>query len=880
MYNQSVKEPIRKPRCRQKFELQKQKRIARSLHRRFVQFGTRIYLISPEIEVKKLNQFLLTLQDWCISSQDELFQHFHCDGELTLPLLNRIRMSLDRWEDSLRRGRKPTQDPDRKLERAEVAELRSRLQFAFKAIRNETQFDSTFLLTPAQSKHFESNFRQAQQGAAANLLMAKLKNLGRVVFWLEGEDAFQRFSAAILQTHDPQTEMLREVDAASQWCKVLLKRWDHEEHWVVAYEFKHAMPLAQLLRKAAKLRVLPAIAKAGFPECISHHRTALLDLRENLKQTRDRGFPVAMAAWATANFPAEPLPMKTVQVLRSAMSSNPEVMNVAKRHVKASYHEGYGPAIRLLDSREESIPFGLLQNVRRFFARGNSADDIEFYLDNFSQFSADYKVDLAKLRRLAERFHKIFGQDSMPQLELIHGTFRSDFQIELIDSVVRWLENFPALRLNRQMMKTVVSTLSSLSALTKFKPAQEMFSPKVAQWINKVSAVAECFPNESVYPKQLRVWLRRLGYYQRLIGTEVGLPKSLRKRLKAETKRRKEIEFLKAKVESGTATQKARERFVYLSSMQVDEDKQQRKNIRDAQEACWSIGLAALRKMMLQETSKVWTKSMGHAIHPSWSETRIAEIGNWVREMSSQQRGFCKNTLDRFAEHGPAYKSHMRSNSDWINRMERKGFAIKDWLFAEPKSTQIRDRKVTISIASDPHEVYMMGNYFGTCLSQGGCNQMSVLANAADANKQVLYVHDVDGTVLARQLIAIGRKDKLLHYCLYTANQKVVGENSFEDYRTAVDTYCRELAERVGLQLGNEGTPASLGNQFWYDDGEEDWIELPKPPVVPKASLTRPSTRIELIPGASFSLQAGYRWPAVSCTQSNYAQLQPRFQFE
>jgi hypothetical protein len=63
----------------------------------------------------------------------------------------------------------------------------------------------------------------------------------------------------------------------------------------------------------------------------------------------------------------------------------------------------------------------------------------------------------------------------------------------------------------------------------------------------------------------------------------------------------------------------------------------------------------------------------------------------------------------------------------------------------------------------------MMGSWFHTCLSQGGCNQMAVLANAYDANKQVVFMRDAKtGAALARQLLAFNQHFQLLGYHCYS----------------------------------------------------------------------------------------------------------------
>ena len=65
---------------------------------------------------------------------------------------------------------------------------------------------------------------------------------------------------------------------------------------------------------------------------------------------------------------------------------------------------------------------------------------------------------------------------------------------------------------------------------------------------------------------------------------------------------------------------------------------------------------------MVDEASRVWVDLMQQPIHNSWSDSRIAEIGNWVRRMSPQQLAFCKTTLDCFVAHGVTFINDLFAN--------------------------------------------------------------------------------------------------------------------------------------------------------------------------------------------------------------------------
>lgn len=125
---------------------------------------------------------------------------------------------------------------------------------------------------------------------------------------------------------------------------------------------------------------------------------------------------------------------------------------------------------------------------------------------------------------------------------------------------------------------------------------------------------------------------------------------------------------------------------------------------------------------------------------------------------------------------------------------------------------------VVLSIEQDPLEVLRMGTYVGSCLGLGGCNSDSAVAVALDINKQVVYARNQEGTIFARQLVAISEQDQLLCYPVYTTESSSHWEAIFREYDF-------RLADLLGItiyipQEDDEGVaPEKLVSRFWYDDG-------------------------------------------------------------
>lgn len=158
---------------------------------------------------------------------------------------------------------------------------------------------------------------------------------------------------------------------------------------------------------------------------------------------------------------------------------------------------------------------------------------------------------------------------------------------------------------------------------------------------------------------------------------------------------------------------------------------------------------------------------------------------------------------------------------------------------------QPADGAVTIALETDPLEVLMLGTYVGSCLGLGGVCDYSAVACLLDANKQILYARDASGTVVARQLLAIDERDRLVCFNVYPLTADGALLCSFKAYNTA-------LAAAMGVELyvdGEEGDYkiVEVVSEAWWDDGVWTAIQAQKPldsivtQVQPSAPTSIPS---------------------------------------
>lgn len=130
-----------------------------------------------------------------------------------------------------------------------------------------------------------------------------------------------------------------------------------------------------------------------------------------------------------------------------------------------------------------------------------------------------------------------------------------------------------------------------------------------------------------------------------------------------------------------------------------------------------------------------------------------------------------------------------------------------------------------------------MGNYFDTCLSFGGCNSFSTVANACELNKRVVYATDAAVHVVGRKLIAINSEGALVGFRTYTSLPDEAGNRAL---RAIFHHYVRGFAERCGLPLADGGTVPRLFAQEWYDDGIVAWDDEEESPAGRISSRPQP----------------------------------------
>jgi hypothetical protein len=316
--------------------------------------------------------------------------------------------------------------------------------------------------------------------------------------------------------------------------------------------------------------------------------------------------------------------------------------------------------------------------------------------------------------------------------------------------------------------------------------------------------------------------LPRIAAYQQFSGRKT-LPKSLRKLLEIQQSREGECELLRARLASGGLDQSAAVRLQRLESERCVTPVAA-KIRRAAEQVFLLLGtetIGAIAENLAAERCREYLGGVAALLSPD----QLWDFAFWINAMNDRERDRLRDVIAARERHGPNYKRGLADNQAWIGQSLARGVALDPWFSDELKTTMVGGRPMKIGLTSELHHIFLMGAYFNTCLSPGDCNQLSVLTNAYDANKQVVFIFsgDEEGRerVVARQLVAISSDFKLLGYCCYENAQ--AEKLNAEEIVTAMASYCGRLAADCGLELADQGAPEEIGDHFWYDDGECQW---------------------------------------------------------
>ncbi|RYX81624.1 hypothetical protein EON83_23160 [bacterium] len=311
-----------------------------------------------------------------------------------------------------------------------------------------------------------------------------------------------------------------------------------------------------------------------------------------------------------------------------------------------------------------------------------------------------------------------------------------------------------------------------------------------------------------------------LGEWQARIGNTPYIPSGIREMLSREDKWRHEAEFLRARL--------AQSPDAHLQIRLANLEQRVEAGANDVEaELATALGTAvelaiaeALRSLVTRALRGRLRFLCGSAVDDlQWNDDWANAI--LIACEVDSNRKWATKLLRGQSHNSSGWQRHIEANQKWLHDFATQGKNREH--FEAPHQAQFGDWELWIE--RDALQILQMGNRFSTCLSRGGCNSHSTIANALDANKLVVYAKR-DGQIQARQLWAVTKEGKLGGFEIYANLSQSAREKS--GVSLAFFEFASQFAGACGMEL-NEDTnteiPTICGAQ-WYDDGLISWAEL------------------------------------------------------
>lgn len=776
--------------------------------------------------VKLLNK--MSFDDWAEfprNRKGEWKSRLLLRREVTRASLNELNHSISKWSMWLDfvSGRR-NQSENLTKQRSELQRVVERQKFLFSHTA-EISSPREFVLDQNQMLEFETLLLKVQYVSPA--WNPAMRNLAKFVYWCGGSVALSRFATAMNRVPRSFEKYRKQLDRAINWTESLQKRLRTEFKLSVGHDLDNN-DLNEELHQWMELRNLRHTVKGKLPHRLKKARDNYVSAGRLVSTKIERTLPVTIAAWAICSKSGDELPQ--YQIDRAFEIESPKenaLAHFAIQQIELSGSATYPQFVQFMN--HYGLVYSHLSCLRwilRCLEKGNQVSDIKYLLDDgLHEFAT---VKLRQVRKASRRYKSVFAaQGKEDQYSNLIGSSEDLYPVEAVDKVMRWLEMFPSKLFTRGLSERIHGVLRTLIQLADVKPMQSEIDSILTTWSSRSHQIRDCFPNESALPRELRSWLRRLTYFQRLSDSEVRIPSSLMKVLEGPRREARELEHLERLEAEDQLSHKQLCRLNSLLSKSRKQKGVDQKAILLTMELCVLSAIESLRKLLMKPVQNVWVDVTGGAMSSSWSDQRCIEYANWVQGMKPAEKQFFRATYAAFRQRGTAAKSHLTFNQKWIDQQRKLGFDLDVWLDSTSESFSIGEESFRVGICNDPDQVLLMGTLFNTCLAPGGCNEMSVLANLADANKQVLYVWNSQNQIVARKLLSVSRTNGLIGYAFYCQAVEVDGKVCRDEISSQVSAFCGCLAARIGWQLVDEGDPLSLGH-FWYDDGEVDWEKAAK----------------------------------------------------
>ncbi|RKZ79658.1 MAG: hypothetical protein DRR19_24670 [Candidatus Parabeggiatoa sp. nov. 1] len=231
------------------------------------------------------------------------------------------------------------------------------------------------------------------------------------------------------------------------------------------------------------------------------------------------------------------------------------------------------------------------------------------------------------------------------------------------------------------------------------------------------------------------------------------------------------------------------------------------------------IILARLLQMQLQVLAEIAEQTLWQGFEMAAKTPNMKSALQFLRDLCSRQfankRAF-RHFIKEYVAGNVNYLQHHPLTLRWAKA--HPNISLERWTYGIQLESYEEKQYVTINLEQHPLEVLKLGTYVGSCLGVGGLCTDSAAAVVLDINKQVLYARDVNGVVLARQLVAISKDEQLVAFEVYPAYVSSQLKTLFYEYN-------QHFANLLGIELFKQKSEddnyqiESILAENWWDDG-------------------------------------------------------------
>ncbi|MDW7760668.1 MAG: hypothetical protein SCM96_08525 [Acidobacteriota bacterium] len=487
---------------------------------------------------------------------------------------------------------------------------------------------------------------------------------------------------------------------------------------------------------------------------------------------------------------------------------------------------GYDLLLSALGETKDALKRDL-RVIRKFLAAGVEKDDA-IWADRRLSWGAEALADKSlsphSFRALAAVLEKSglnFNKVDVSLADVAEKT-ASRGSTNIVEAFTLWLSTLNPASLDKKIVTWAWNCICRILVLEGISPA---LRDTLRQWAEPPKTGVRLPPEIAVtVAPEIREWLSKLHYYQKMSGHKPALPASLSRMFDAGGRESGELEHLRELRTNGRLDERMASRLALLESREgKSRSASQQRILKQAQEVCAHAALEAIRHLSHREGLLLWKRQIGIDPPSHLTDDQVFRIAAWGARLDKTAARRLQELLEVWKECGSNYRERLPLNSDWL-RAAATRIDLRAWFSPEPCEVDLHGLNVTIGLSPDPIRIFLMGDFFRTCLSIDSSKELSVLTNAYDANKAVVFALGSDSQVLARKLVCLGSDFRLLGFRTYVAENESLTEERKKSISSLMDAFCGRWARRVGLPLGQTGAPAKLSGLYWYDDGAEPWL--------------------------------------------------------